>query len=309
MKFQFELAPLNPIPHSLRCAQAVRAVGAVCEHTFSMFIDFSAFTEDSRGNPLERYEFVEMAPEADRLYLRGPAAAAQQVRWIVGKDEIAKRRLDQHERSDWTHCYEIERSAYESLVPTLDLLQTVVLVPCRPPLYSTVALGYYMDPDSHSDSQQWSRTEAGELNYQAKYCQSETAINELVTRLANVARTHHLYSAFGDCVVSVPGHDSNETSLSEQLAARLATALSKPWAKVSNRSESRLEAKSSSSADLDLSHEFVLRDAPPEMRVPIVVDDVLRSGETMRSVAAVLSDAGAKAVLGLAGVRTMRSSR
>ncbi|MBI2692592.1 MAG: hypothetical protein HYX29_11690 [Solirubrobacterales bacterium] len=272
-----------------------------------MIIDFASFFPDGRGDPLERFEWADSDEKSATLLLRGPSAVATQLKLCFGASGIERRELEPADSPDWTHRFEVPTELVEDVQPMLELLSRTLLIPCEAPMYALIALGFYKDPRSSSNSMEWNNAPAGELIARAKYAKDAGKLDELVTELADVIETHPLYADHGQAVISVPGHRSAQVSFSEVLAAAVAERTQLPLVKVSGQSAERPQAKSEERANLDLSHEFVV-EGDISGKVVIVVDDVYMSGKTMKNIAAVLSDSGARAVIGLVGARTLKAS-
>lgn len=267
---------------------------------------FPAFVPDSRGNRLQRY-VVKRAPSSEerRIYLCGPDEVAVQAEWVLQSRGCRRLGLEPHQRSEWTHRLGTDGPVSADVRGMLDLLTEVVTLQANSPVDAALALDFYKDPDSHYDPMQWANTAAGDLVNRGKYWGSVTARNALAEQLADVINRHPVYRA-ADVVISVPGHDSTVIGFGQRLAAVVARETDKTFSPTTGRSQERPAMKNREAGEvMDLTNEFIVG---PEAqgRVVIVVDDVYRGGDTMRAVALAARRAGAVAVLGLVGARTMR---
>lgn len=124
-------------------------------------------------------------------------------------------------------------------------------------------------------------------------------------QLADVVDRHPVYGA-ADVIISVPGHNNSVVGFGQRLAAEVARETDKTFSPTRAQSPERPAMKNREAGEvMDLTNEFIVG-PEAEGRVVIVVDDVYRGGDTMRAVALAARRAGAVAVLGLVGARTMR---
>jgi adenine/guanine phosphoribosyltransferase-like PRPP-binding protein len=276
-----------------------------------ILIDFLAYAEDSRGNRLENHRWMRDTDSGDlRLYLRGPDQIAKQVEWVLQAGGVSCKALplpDEH-RSDWTHRFAIGAAvAPAGTNAFLDLMGEVLVLQAPPGLDAAIALDFYKDPDSDEDPQKWKNTPAGELVSRAKYGRYVNAREELASQLASVIDRHPIYRG-ADFIVAVPGHDQSKRSYGEILAAKVADKTGKQLVQATAKSPIRPEAKARDEhPEIDLEDEFIVPDVV-NGRPVIIVDDVCRSGETLRDVAVAARNVGSVAVLALVGARTMRRS-
>jgi predicted amidophosphoribosyltransferase len=265
-------------------------------------VSFGSFFADRRGDKLASYRVVRNGSGTYFVLLRGSEAAAQQ---IEACESCTRRRVPLPLAVEFTHCLRLNEAPSAALKELLNLLGNVVTLPKEDALDCALALDFYKDPTSHEDPMSWSNTPAGELVHRAKYRGETDAGTRLATALADVISRHPLYQSV-DAILCVPGHKKGVTSFGVRLAAAVAKRVEKPFFETKARSSERPPAKEIGQQDAS-----TLR---RDFRVPsdvvgnsvIIVDDVIRSGTSMRAVAESARDAGARSVLGLAGVRTMR---
>lgn len=206
----------------------------------------------------------------------------------------------------FTHCLE-----WPTLLPTqlrelIDLLTNVLVLPVADSgLDAAVALDWYKIADEDKPPMQWENTEVGQLVHEAKYYINDAtkrrlARSALVQRLADAVQRHPALNTV-QYIVSVPGHLSDGTSTAEQIAADLALRTDKILVRLAGRprparkGEQRPKLKGTFTTPITL-------DAPC-----IIVDDVCRSGETLREAARAVKAAGAGRVYGLVAAKTRRS--
>jgi hypothetical protein len=121
----------------------------------------------------------------------------------------------------------------------------------------------------------------------------------LCDRLADVIRRHPLYASAG-LIVAVP---STKSGASERIAQSVAARVSKPWVTATEITGSTAENKDGTDGVTAKAYE-----APNECfgQNVIVVDELYRSGSSMRGVAAAVRAERAFFVYGLAATRTLR---
>jgi hypothetical protein len=269
----------------------------------------SPFLLDSRGNRLHRYEVRQLrGTEERRIYLFGPAAVATQVEWVLQNQGCRSLELEDQQRREWTHRYRVDGPVSSDVRGMLDLLKEVLTLEAPTPINTALALDFYKDPDSNEDPMQWANTRAGNLVNLGKYQGSVRANKQLTGLLVDVIDRHPIFRA-ADLVISVPGSNSAVVGFGQQLATAVARDAGKTLVPARARSAVRPAAKNRDQGQImDLTEEFIVG---PEAngRVAIVVDDVYRSGGTMRAVALAARRAGAVGVLGLVGARTMRGGK
>lgn len=127
---------------------------------------------------------------------------------------------------------------------------------------------------------------------------------QLAAELSDVIRRHPTYNA-ADAIVLVPG--STPRRFGERLASAVSKNTGKPLLRTKAVHAERLEAKNAEIAgSADLASKFTIEGGDVEGRSVVIVDDVYKTGRTMRAVAKVARAAGATEVYGLVGARTMR---
>jgi len=165
-----------------------------------------------------------------------------------------------------------------------------------------LALDFYKVPPE-GDSNEWTNTAAGSLvnhkYWKTNLYQAAQALDVLAGHLGRIMDAHPWYKA-AEVVVSIPG---SEHKFGETLAARVASNCGKQLVCAQRLAQSQGPAKMGhASSDLQ---PFGLA-GPVGGKEVVIVDDVYKSGITMRSVASAASALGASRVLGLVGARTMR---
>ncbi|MFD6909301.1 phosphoribosyltransferase [Streptomyces sp. NPDC060077] len=274
-----------------------------------MVFNLTAFESNGRADRLEKYQFLTRAdietPEK-WIDLCGSQAIARQflnayptkcVEVEVPLDEIAS----------WSHRLYFSQGLPPGVATFAQLMTKVLTLVTHPPLDFALVLDWYKIPDPDINPRDWKNTDAGDLNYRSKYFKSspglqEAARGKLVDQLSHVIREHPLYRNASH-IVTVPGSAADGNSHAEQLARKIAQTVGKQIIQTVPLNGPRPPAKEAQtivSAD-----DFAL---PQNVSGDIVIiDDVYRSGGTMRAVAGAAKRAGAKQALGLAIVRTMRN--
>lgn len=236
-----------------------------------------------------------------RLHLLCRNEVAVQVERAIGAalgDRLPIRAAD---RGEWTHRYPLTRTLTEEEVGFLELLGHVLTVRIGPPVVVAIALDWYKDPQSNEDPNLWADTRVGELVHEAKYAGSVLHAQRLVAELAQVMAQHPDLSR-AEVVVSVPSHSPRH--FSERLAKAVANVRMLPLADLTDNGAAPVK---DTPADERPAREFAIDAARIEGRSVILIDDVCRTGESLRTAAAFLDSVGASSVCALVAFRTMRN--
>jgi len=278
------------------------------EDQMSTPVSYPPFRHDPRGNRLEWWTTTQ-TQNSHVLWLRGPIEAVRQVQAV---DPAYQRVQYMSNTNGWTYSLQSPEPAVKPAVGMLlDLLKEIITVPSQA-IDLVAALDWYKIPEEGVDSYQWSNTETGELVSAGKYRykhapepQAEAGRN-LASRICNVIGRHPLLKE-ASMILDVPGHDSRQVSFGSRLAATVARDRGLPMIKVQTSSLFRAAAK-------ELERHMLVQAFDDEFRVPVevsghcalVVDDVIRSGTSIAAVGKAARASGARSVLGIAAVRTMR---
>lgn len=269
-------------------------------------IDFGAVeVSDSRGNRLLRYQVRDIRDGIEkRLYLYAHRATAEQVQSglrSLGCEPLA---MTDEQRREWTHRFRLDGPLDDESESFLELMKEVLTLNVPSEIDAALALDFYKNPESHDDPNQWENTHAGELVSRGKYGGFAKEGLQLAAELSDVIRRHPTYNA-ADAIVLVPG--STPRRFGERLASAVSKNTGKPLLRTNAVHAERLEAKNAEIAgSADLASEFTIEGGDVEGRSIVIVDDVYKTGRTMRAVAKVARAAGATEVYGLVGARTMR---
>ena len=236
-----------------------------------------------------------------RLHLRCTNDVAVQIERRLGDALAPRLPVREQDRGEWTHRYPMHRALSGDEVGFIELLTKVLTLRLGAPVSVGIALDYYKDPSSHEDPQHWVNTRIGELVHQGKYLDVDAAGAELSKELAQFMDRHpDLQRA--EVIVNVPSH--SERRFSERLAA--AVGRIRGIAVVTMKDDAQVPIKDTDPADRPSRTYSVDRDAVNGKRV-VVIDDVSRTGESLRSAAQHVMAAGARDVSVLVAVRTMRN--
>lgn len=272
--------------------------------------DFGAVVDtDPRGNRLEGYK-VRRRNDGQEFYvcLRGAPEIVEQVPQALAGWNFApldRQAVDPDHRPRWTHVYRFHGPYTTVLRDLLDLLGEVLTLRRVPELRTVLAMDFYKIPDDDVPPQQWPDTEAGHFVNVGKYWTSDPAAQVhagrgLSSLLADAICRHPTYAA-ADRIVAVPGTNHD---FGERLAYTVGKYTDKPVTTAVCQEPRDRPAKEGNSWGLS---RYSIPVAVAGESV-IIVDDVYRSGGTMRGVASAALGAGARDVLGLVGARTMRSN-
>lgn len=272
-------------------------------------IDFGALFPDPRANRLEHYQ-LRRRKDGTRSFvlLRGCEEIVTQVVDLFG-DRNPERLHPQppvvpaDSEVRWTHVIAFDGSVTGKDRSALDLLSQVLTL--RPVRELDLGLGldfYKLPPDEADD--RWRDTEVGAL-VNKKYWTSRPDLRReaggtLADKLTSVASSHPRYSR-ATYIVAIPGTNHD---FGERLARGVAKRLDLPVCTAACGAEHHRAAKE---GHLSYELESYLLPAPMRGQVVLVVDDVWRTGRTMRSVAAATKAEGATETLGLVAARTMRN--
>lgn len=274
------------------------------------------YTRDSRGNRLETWTARNVADTGRvRLYVGAPASVAQQVRSCVAGWHARTLPIPDELGQEYTDCFEMDGLLPLEIEDLLKLLAEILTLEVSSELDAAFALDFYKVPPGGELADHWQNTEAGDLVAKAKHQPgvkvNETAQREIARKLADVVKRHPLMSA-ADAILSVPGSKTRYWSAGERIAKKVANELSLPMIRTTGRHSERPQAKArgqedyEAPADLDMLEEFSVDLSSCQQSV-VIVDDVYRTGTTMRGVAAAARRAGAQSVYGLVCARTLRN--
>lgn len=268
---------------------------------------------DARGNKLEAWNVTPHHSGQSighHLWLRGTSQMVEQIIWSA--PEYRSVSVPASSRLQWTHLLYAPGDLGDSTRALLELLSRVVTLPSLSEVRCSLALDWYKIPEDDVDPYRWANTEAGQLvnlgKYQYRFDSEQQARvgRELCKRLCAAVGLHPLLSQ-ADVVLDVPGHDAKQVAFGSRAAATVARDTSKPVVRVSARNEFRPEAKSLTREQRSeaIRDQFYIQ-TPLYGRSTLIVDDVFRSGDSMREVARAARAVGASEVYGICAVRTMR---
>ncbi|MEU7750129.1 phosphoribosyltransferase [Nonomuraea sp. NPDC049158] len=274
-----------------------------------LFNFISPFEDNGRANRLKEYTLYMPASGNDPirwLSLCGPKEASKQV-IMASKGAGHEVPLPSIEKKQkYTHEIEFPSGVTADALAVAAVLKEVLSLRVGDELDCAIALDWYKVPDPAVNSTAWNNTEIGDLIYKGKYYGTGQARNEarnnLVRRMAWFINSHPLYRD-SNRIATVPGHNADGSSFGEKLAAAVAGQTQKNLVSTVCTSGPRPSSKEDSASAAAATFEMPY---PLDGSV-IILDDVYRTGATMRNVASAIRRAGAQRVLGLAAVRTMRN--
>lgn len=209
-------------------------------------------------------------------------------------------------QKDWLYAYVLPQGLDEPLERFFSLLADVVTIGRAPePVVHCLALDLYKVPDPAVDPMQWDNTPAGSLVYRSKYWSGDDSVQaflELREQMSRIVRDHPSLSG-ADSIISIPGRDSREIGHGERLARAVAENVGKPFHRTTALYHLRRGAKEGFRLEphhVDVSGEVLLENV-------IIVDDVFRSGASMKAVAEEATKAGALEVFGLVAAKTLKN--
>lgn len=264
------------------------------------------FDTDSRGNKLLTWA-ARTVGTGTQLYVCAPSPkVAKQVEICLPPGAVRIQLEDEEIRQDCTNAWEFFGTLPSMADEMLAVLREVLTLQ-DPVGMLAIALDFYKDPEETEAGTLWHDTIAGAMVNRAKYWASpvvqEEAWNDMAKSLSSLISRHPALRT-ADVIVSVPGHDTTNWSVSETVAQRTAALAGLPFVRTGAKHAQRPEAKGEGER-VDLSHEFDVV-LPASARVVLVVDDVMKSGDTMNAVRLAAKRAGAEHVYGLVCARTRR---
>jgi hypothetical protein len=200
------------------------------------------------------------------------------------------------ERADeFDKCLQWRNGVPDAARELIDLLTEGLVLPTGDNMLDlAIALDWYKIIEDGVDPMDWKNTPPGQLVAKAKYYSSPTTamISDAIQRHPPLRDSLYL--------VSVPGSRGDGQSVGERIAASVADATGKVLIKtVGPQREPRKAGGSSSGLD-------GLFSLPTSIDGPcVVVDDVYKSGKTLRATALAARQAGATAVYGVVAAKTL----
>lgn len=277
-------------------------------------VDFEVgpFRRDPRGNRLESWQVVDRGDGGHLLWLRGTEEMAQQVK-AVAVDYNNAVMPPSPAAPFWTHILTSPSRLRSDVVELLNLLEEVITLPALPAVDAAIVLDWYKIPVDGVDPYMWDNSVTGDLVSQGKYrykfrFDDQTRVGrELMGRHMVPLIARHPLLTTATIVLDIPSHDRRYgLSFGSRMAATVARDTGAVYVAVSSRDDFRPQAK-----DLDPANRIeVLRDqfsmsCDLTGRPVLIVDDVFRSGDSMRFVASAARKAGAAHVYGACAVRTL----
>jgi hypothetical protein len=267
------------------------------------------YAPDRRGNRLAAYLFTD-APGllVHHLDLQCSDEIATQF-LDLGHCGVHYRRVDLI-NNEWTHRLEADGPPDPRARSLADLLRVVITLPDPSPMSVALALDWYKIPTEGTEPDEWPNTLTADMVRRGKYWKEkprtvEAAGRWLAQRFDEVLESHPTL-ATAEVVVVVPGHDRTLLSFGERLAATVGTRRGLAEIRVKSRREFRPQAKSRGfSSTYDLDGEFSIEQELAGCHA-LIVDDVFRTGSTLRAVACAARAAGAGRISGLVCARTLR---
>jgi adenine/guanine phosphoribosyltransferase-like PRPP-binding protein len=256
---------------------------------------------DGRGNRLDEYHALQKKDRsAFYIDLVCCEDVAKQVEWAL--EDRAPRRVEPPSGSNWAHRIQYQGPFTSAMNMTLQTLQSVLTLRGTDELDGAFALDFYKVPEEGVPGTEWDDTEAGALVNRGKYRGNDLAGRKLCDQIAHAIQSHRAYARC-EAVILIPGTAHN---FGERLAKGVARRLGVPCVCSERSVPATGQAKEGRvSAELEL-YQICEPSEVDERRV-VIVDDVYRTGISMRSVAVAAEEAGASEIFGAVGARTMRN--
>jgi hypothetical protein len=236
-----------------------------------------------------------------RLYLRCRNEVAEQVEATLGSILRPRLKVPPEEWDEWTHRYPMTREMTPDQSAFLDAMRRALTFRNSAPASLIVALDQYQDPSTHEDPMLWAKTPLGRLVHEGKYGGSVASLQRLAAEVAWFAKVHGTLR-LSDVVVAVPSHSPRR--FSERLAAQVAVLMEIPAVSVT---DDLREPVKDTDPSTRIAPTFAFERSSIEGGEVLVIDDLIRSGESVRGLVRDLDAAGAEAIRVLAAVKTMRN--
>lgn len=240
-----------------------------------------------------------------RSYLKSPRLPVRHIKYCFGEQFSELTPVPSARAADYDNCLEWPQGYPPGAQDLIELLRHALTLPTGDDRIDlALALDWYKVVDAAVAPTEWRNTEAGDLVSKAKYWVSSPTVRQAsADRLIELlAAAVSRQPAFRDaaCVVSVPGSKGDGNSVGEYIAAGVAEQTGKLLVLATGPAR---EPRKGGGAAGGLDGQFGL----PAMieGACIVVDDVFKSGVTMRATALAARQAGAAAVYGLAAAKTI----
>ena len=270
-------------------------------------INFSRFEmSDHRANRLHDAEFrrpPHPGTQLRRLYSNGPQQVLKQLELFDGLEVVPAPPGSADDQYRWRIT--MPEGDPSGLRETVKVMQEVLTLAPIEHLDLTLALDWYKNVQEGVDAINWPNTDAGELNRRSKYFQPghdrQKARRELLAWMVDIVQRHQILADCG-VVMSTPGSSGDGRSHGEMLAGALAEKVGRWFVQPTSNGPraQRKEGGFQEEPEINLVDTFAGEHV-------LIVDDVLRSGTTMRATALAARHAGAGRVVGLVVARTMRS--
>lgn len=241
------------------------------------------------------------ATDQHRLYLRCRNEVAGQIERRLGTALRPRLTLNPDDWGEWTHRYPLTRRLDDDEFAFLDAMKRVLTLRIGPPVKVAIALDHYQDPSSHEDPMQWRKTAIGNLVQKGKYADSDASLAQLATELSTFMDSHPDLRT-PDVIIGVPSHSPRR--FSERLAGAVGQLRGIPVAEVADDIPGPIKDTDPSTRRAP---RFQMDPTQVAGKAVLIIDDLVRSAESLRFLARHLDSEGADSICVLAAVRTMRN--
>lgn len=240
-----------------------------------------------------------------RSYLKSLRPPLSHIEYCFGQHFDKLPSVPAPRSEDYNTCLQWPNGFPDGAEQLIRMLRRVLVLPAHDQSIDlALALDWYKIVDPNVASTEWKNTDVGQLVNKAKYWTSSpptrrAAANQLIEELARAIEEHPALCG-ASALVSVPGSKGDGVSVGEYIAAGVAQRTGKVLMRTVGPPR---EPRKSGSAAGVLDGLFTM---PSQLAGScIVVDDVYRSGATMRATALAARKAGASTVFCLAAAKTI----
>jgi len=273
----------------------------------TLHVNLHPYRPDSRGTKLVNFS-IQPNPKLlgqEILLICGAPEIEAQVE-VVAAGAFNKGNLSTSTAAKYTSGYRFTAPVGRDVIDLLNLLKEVVTLPEQEDIEVSISLDWYKEPDEDGDLQ---NTHMGTYINRTKYAPhpdwsgSRSARTSMIDAMARFIMRHPFYAA-ATLITAPAGHAADGQSFGESFAKDVAAATGKRYVPMVGQGP-RAQRKESDNSNLDLTDEFTMTEVIDRETV-IVIDDVYRSGATLRGAAVACRRAGAREVLTVTVARTLR---
>jgi hypothetical protein len=213
---------------------------------------------------------------------------------------------DRFGRFDWgTYIYDSDKQLKGKIEQILDLFRKHICI-----IDDNLTEIFALDFHTRVSPGGFSRTEIGELTYQAKYKKKKEKTRMLGVKVCEFIRSHPTYKS-AKTVMATPSSSGRDYDVPSELVKYIATELKienlSPLIQKNRTTKPMKDCKTNEEKLENVRDVYVItQNTKMKKRDIILIDDIYQTGFTMNEVGRVLLEAGASSVLGLTATKTAK---